>query len=62
MESLTRAERYLFIIALVVAVLVYSKGANLLAQTVGPEANTLLQTAQGRNSQGNFADYAGGTV
>ncbi len=59
---LTTAERYIFILALVLIVLAYSAGGKVLLQAGGPQLTNLLTVAQGRNQQtGNFAGYPTGT-
>ena len=58
MDNVTRAERYLFIIALVIAVLVYAVGAEGLIKVGGPQAVNLLTAAQGRTAQGTYPPYA----
>ena len=57
MSELSRAERYLFIIALAMIVLVYFAGGVKLLQAGGPQAVNILETAQGRTSSGQFPDY-----
>ena len=60
MDAVTRGERYLFIVALVIAVLAYWAGGVKLIQAGGPQLNSLLTTAQGRTSSGQFAAYPAG--
>jgi hypothetical protein len=54
---LTTAERYVFILALVLIVLAYSAGGKVLLTAGGPQAVNILQAAQGRDSSGQFAGY-----
>lgn len=60
MTELSRAERYIFIIALVALVLVYFVGAEGLIKTGGPIAIQGLEVAQGRSTSGTYAPYASG--
>lgn len=64
MEELSRAERYLFILALVLIVLAYWGGANQLLKTAGPELTQLDLAASGRvpsgANAGSFAAYPTG--
>lgn len=48
---------YLFILALILVGAVYFVGVATDAQVFGGVFNNLLQTATGRNAQGNFASY-----
>jgi hypothetical protein len=59
-DQVAMAEKYLFIVALVIAVLVYWAGGVKLITAGGPAANTLLMTAQGRTSQGQYPTYPSG--
>jgi hypothetical protein len=60
---LSTAERYIFILALVLIVLAYSAGGKVLLQAGGPQAANLLEVAQGRNpATGQFANYPGGVA
>jgi hypothetical protein len=59
MSEFSRAERYLFIIALAMIVLVYFAGGVKLLQAGGPQAVNILETAQGRTSSGQYPNYPG---
>jgi hypothetical protein len=52
MEELTRAERYLFILALVLIVLVYFAGATGIINAAGPQLVSLDLAASGRIPSG----------
>jgi hypothetical protein len=58
LDALTRGERYLFVIAVIIALGVYYGGFATLIKATGPQVNTLLVTGQGRTSTGQYPTYA----
>ncbi len=60
MESLTRAERYLFVLALVLIVLAYFAGTVGIINAAGPQLTALDLAASGRVPSGTHAgEFAG---
>lgn len=53
---------YGFILSVLLLVLAYSKGFRSNVEIMGGAVNKLLLTLTGRNDQGEFSDYPGGTV
>lgn len=51
------AIRYIFVISLILVIVAYFAGSTQVLSTLGSTTNTLIQTATGRNSQGQFASY-----
>ena len=61
MDDLERTIRYLFILGLVLIVVAYYVGSTGLLKTLFAGVNQLDLTATGRNAQGQFAAYPGGS-
>lgn len=60
MEEVDRALGMLFVLSIVLILVAYYVGAVSDIKVFGGALNTLLLTATGRNSSGQFAGYAGG--
>lgn len=64
LDALTRGERYVFTIGVIIALLVYFGGVVKITQAVGPQAANLLTIGQGRIASGpnagQFPAYATG--
>ena len=57
MDDFGRTIRYLFILAVILILVAYYAGANVLGGTLFSGINTLGLTFTGRTSQGQFAAY-----
>lgn len=51
---------YIFILILVLIVVVYYRGTSSVVSTGGTALSNIIRTLQGRNQQGQFANYPGG--
>lgn len=60
MDDLSIALWYVFVLSLVLILVAYFKGVQTDAQQFGATFNSLLLTATGRDSSGNFAAYPSG--
>jgi len=60
MSEVDTAIRYIFVLSLILIVVAYFAGTQKVLTTLGSTTNSLIQTATGRNSQGDFASYPSG--
>ena len=57
MSEVDSAIRYIFVISLVLIIVAYWAGSQKVLTTLGTTTTSLLNTATGRNSSGQFASY-----
>lgn len=60
MSEVDSAIRYIFVISLILVIVAYYVGSQNVLSTLGATTGSLLNTATGRNSQGQFAAYPSG--
>lgn len=59
MSEVDSAIRYIFVISLVLIIVAYWLGSQKVLTTLGTTTGSLINTATGRNAQGQFAAYPG---
>lgn len=60
MSEVDKALQYIFILSLILVVVAYWAGSKEVATALGSQINSLILTATGRNSNGQFAAYPSG--
>lgn len=60
MSEVDTAIRYIFVLSLILIVVAYFAGSTKVLNSLGSTTNSLIQTATGRNSSGDFAAYPTG--
>lgn len=60
MSEVDTAIRYIFVLSLILIIVAYFAGTQKVLSTLGSTTNSLIQTATGRNSSGDFAAYPSG--
>lgn len=60
MSEVDSAIRYIFVLSLILIIVAYYVGSQNVLSTLGGTTTSLLNTATGRNAQGQFASYPSG--
>lgn len=60
MSEVDTAIRYIFVLSLILIVVAYFAGSTKVLSSLGSTTNSLILTATGRNSSGDFAAYPTG--